>query len=144
MPPANDRVLVVDDDPYSRVLAGRMLELLGYHPDFAFDGAEAVNAFVLGMYSAILMDVTMPVMDGLDATKTIRNIEAVAGGHVPIIAMTANAMPGDRQRCQASGMDEFLSKPFYKADLAERVAWSRRKYFKAEDHESDCYLEETI
>jgi CheY-like chemotaxis protein len=94
-------VLVVDDDHYSSVLAGKMLEHLGYQADFAADGAEALDAFVPGMYSAILMDVTMPLMDGLDATKRIRNIEAVAGGHVPIIAMTANArrprtLPGVR------------------------------------------------
>lgn len=133
MPPAEDRVLVVDDDHYSSLLAGKMLERLGYQADFAADGAEALNAFVPGMYSAILMDVTMPLMDGLDATKRIRNIEAVAGGHVPIIAMTANVMPGDRERCQESGMDDFLSKPFHKADLAERVASSRSNCFGWEE-----------
>ncbi|MCX6969490.1 MAG: response regulator [Verrucomicrobia bacterium] len=130
---ADHRVLVVDDDHYSRVLAGKMMELLGYHSDFAADGAEAVKAFVPGMYSAILMDMTMPLMDGLDATKKIRNIEAVAGGHVPIIAMTANVMPGDRERCQASGMDEFLSKPFHRTDLAERVASTQSNYFGWEE-----------
>jgi CheY-like chemotaxis protein len=141
---ADHRVLVVDDDHYSSVLAGKMLERLGYQADFAADGAEALDAFVPGMYSAILMDVTMPLMDGLDATKRIRNIEAVAGGHVPIIAMTANVMPGDRERCQASGMDEFLSKPFHKADLAERVASSQSNCFGSEQREPDRDLEETI
>lgn len=118
---ADDRVLVVDDDQYSCVVAGKMLELLGYRADFASNGAEAVNAFLPGKFSVILMDVTMPLIDGLNATKMIRRIETLAGGHVPIIAMTANVIPGDRERCLAAGMDEFLSKPFHKADLAEKL-----------------------
>jgi len=137
-------VLVVDDDHYSSVLAGKMLELLGYHADFASDGAAALNAFVPGMYSAILMDVTMPLMDGFDATKRIRNIEAFAGGHVPIIAMTANVMPGDRERCHASGMDGFLSKPFHKADLAEKMDWFQRTGAGCRDQKSERDLEESI
>jgi CheY-like chemotaxis protein len=144
MPPADDRVLVVDDDHYSIVLAGKMLQILGYHADFASDGTEAVESFLPGKYSAILMDVTMPVMDGLDATEKIREIEVVAGGRVPIIAMTANVMPGDRERCLAAGMDAFLSKPFHKTDLAEKLDWTKRYCLRGMDHKSVCYLEETV
>ena len=143
-PPADDHVLVVDDDECSSVLAGKMLQILGYHPDFASDGAKAVASFLPGKYSAILMDVTMPVMDGLDATRAILEIEAVEGEHIPIIAMTANVMPGDRERCLAAGMDDFLPKPFHKTDLAEKLDWTKRHCLTGMDHKSVCYLEETV
>lgn len=141
---ADDRVLVVDDDQYSRVLAGKILQMLGYESDFASDGAAAVDAFQPEKYCAILMDVTMPLMDGLDATEKIREIEALSGGHVPIIAMTANVMPGDRERCLAAGMDAFLSKPFRKADLAEQLDCSRHNCRGSKDHKSECRMEECI
>ena len=143
-PPADDHVLVVDDDEGCSLLAGKMLEILGYHPDFASDGAEAVGSFLPGKYSAILMDVVMPVMDGLDATKAILEVEAAAGPHVPIIAMTANVTAGERELCFAAGMDGFLSKPFRKADLAEKLDWSKRHCFTGEDHEPGGSLEETV
>ncbi|MEI6492143.1 MAG: response regulator [Verrucomicrobiota bacterium] len=143
-PPADDHVLVVDDDEYSCVLVGKMLEGLGYHADFASDGAEAVESFLPGKYSAILMDVTMPVMDGFGATRAILEIEKAAGGHVPIIALTANVMTGDQELCLAAGMDDFLSKPLRKAELAGKLDWNRRYFVKAGNHESDCYLEETV
>jgi CheY-like chemotaxis protein len=86
------------------------------------DGAKAVQAFVPGKYSVILMDIAMPVMDGLEATAKIREVEAAVKGHVPIIAFTANVMPGDRERCLAAGMDDFLAKPFKRAELATVLA----------------------
>ena len=140
----DDRVLVVDDDHYSCVLAGKILQLLGYSADFAPEGATAVNAFLPGKYSAVLMDVTMPTMDGLAATEKIRGIVARSGGHVPIIAMTANVMPGDRECCLAAGMDEFLSKPFHISDLADKLEWSRHHCHGCKDQKSECYLEECI
>ena len=115
-------VLVVDDDQASGVLAGKMLQSLGYRAEFATDGTKAVNAFGPGKYLAILMDVSMAVMGGLEATKKIRELEAAVGFHVPIIALTANVMPGDRERCLAAGMDDFLAKPFKKAELAAKLA----------------------
>ncbi len=119
-PPANTLVLVAEDDPNSSALAGKMLESLGYRAAFAADGAEAVRAFAPGKFAAILMDMAMPVMDGLESTKNIRSAET--GSRVLIIALTANVMPGDRERCLASGMDGFLSKPFKKADLGAMLA----------------------
>ncbi|MEI8311814.1 MAG: response regulator, partial [Verrucomicrobiota bacterium] len=75
-----------------------------------------------GKYFAILMDMAMPVMDGLEASKKVREVEATAGGHVPIIAFTANMLPGERERPLAAGMDDFLAKPFKKAELAAKLA----------------------
>jgi len=114
--------LVVDDDNASGVVAVKMLQNLGCNAEFVTDGAKAVEAFVPGKYSVILMDVSMPVMDGLVATKKIRKIEAATEFHVPIIAFTANVMPGDRERCLAAGMDDFLAKPFKRAELAAKLA----------------------
>ena len=114
-------MLVADDEQNSTLLAGKMLQSLGYRADFAADGAEAVKAFVPGKFSAILMDMAMPVMDGLEATKKIREIEKT-GRRVRIIAITANVMPGDRERCLAAGMDDFLTKPFKRAELAAKLA----------------------
>jgi CheY-like chemotaxis protein len=113
-------VLVVEDDQTCIALVGKLLQSLGYRAEFATNGVEAVNAFVPGKFSAILMDVQMPVMDGLEATSAIRALES--GSRVPIIAFTANAMPGDRERCLAAGMDDFLAKPFKKHELAAKLA----------------------
>jgi PAS domain S-box-containing protein len=113
-------VLVVEDDSNNRTLAGNMLRSLGYQVEYAADGLDAVDAFSPGKYSAILMDVQMPLMNGLEATEKIRHLES--GSHVRIIALTADVMPGNRERFLASGMDDFLSKPFKRDDLAGVLA----------------------
>ncbi len=118
--PAGALVLVVEDDHNSTVLAGKILQRLGCRAEFAADGAEAVKTFEPAKFSAILMDMAMPVMDGIEATKIIRARES--GSRVPIIALTANVMPGDRERCLDAGMDDFLSKPFKKDELAAILA----------------------
>jgi PAS domain S-box-containing protein len=120
--PEGKLVLVADDEPKSTVLAEKMLQGLGYRVEIAADGEEALKAFVPGKFSAILMDMAMPVMDGIEATKMIREAEANTGSHVPIIAFTANVMPSDRARCLAAGMDDFLTKPFKRAELAAKLA----------------------
>ena len=119
--PDGGPVLVVEDDRENSFLAGKILEALGHRAEFASNGREAVQAFAPGKFSAILMDMHMPVMDGLTATRRIRELEAGAGSHVPIIALTANVMPGDSERCFAAGMDAYLGKPFKKADLADKL-----------------------
>ncbi len=112
-------VLVVEDDSVSRRLAAAMLNSLGCRAEVVCDGTEAVAAFAPGKYAAVLMDLSMPVMDGLKATEKIRGLEAAAGwGRTRIIALTANAGPDDRERCLGAGMDDFLSKPFKKSGLA--------------------------
>ncbi|MEI8311698.1 MAG: PAS domain S-box protein [Verrucomicrobiota bacterium] len=125
-------VLVVEDDDSNSDLVGKMLHVLGFRAEFAFDGQQAVQAFAPGKYIAILMDMQMPVMDGLAATRKIREIEGVSGARVPIIAVTANVMPGDLERCLAAGMDDFLSKPFNKAALAGKLAGVAPNKFPAE------------
>jgi signal transduction histidine kinase/DNA-binding response OmpR family regulator len=113
--PADDsrqsaRVLVVEDNAANLKVMVRMIERLGYRADVAGDGAEAVSAVERGRYDVVVMDCHMPEMDGFEATRQIRAKES-GGRHVPIIAMTANAMPGDRERCLAAGMDDYISKP---------------------------------
>jgi CheY-like chemotaxis protein len=122
MPADGSLVLVVEDDPDNSWLAGKMLNALGCRAEFAFNGQEAIEAFRPGKFHAILMDIQMPVMNGLAATEKIRKLESEAGGYVPIIALTANVMPGDRDRCLAAGMDDVLTKPFNKVGLAAVLA----------------------
>ncbi len=119
--PEGVHILVIEDDPVNQLVATRMLESIGCIFDLANDGREAVEAASLASYAAILMDVQMPEMDGHEATAEIRGREGAAR-HTPIIAMTANAMPGDRERALASGMDDYLAKPVKRADLEAVLA----------------------
>jgi len=113
------RVLLVEDNPVNREVAIGMLESLGCGAESAENGWLAIEAMNGVVYDVVLMDCQMPVMDGLSATAEIRRREqSIGGARVPIIALTANAMEGDRERCLAAGMDDFLSKPFTQQQLA--------------------------
>lgn len=105
------RILVVEDNNLMRGLTIKQLEKFGIETDFATNGSEAVEKTLKNEYALVLMDCQMPVMDGFESTLEIRKREFVKGGHIPIIAMTAFAMAGDREQCIASGMDDYLSKP---------------------------------
>jgi len=121
-PPAQESserfpILVVDDNAVNRKFAAKVLEKLGYTYETAHDGVEAVRMAEEREFGAILMDCMMPVMDGYQATEAIRTKEESLGSHVPIIALTANAMTGDKEKALESGMDDYLSKPVKPADL---------------------------
>ena len=105
------RVLLVEDSLFNQKLAIALLKKRGHQVQVANNGREAVDLFFRQPFDRVLMDVQMPEMDGLEATQIIRQRESRSGGHVPIIAMTAQALSGDRERCLASGMDEYLTKP---------------------------------
>ena len=113
------KILVVEDNPVNREVAIGMLESLGCTAEASENGWLAIETMSTATYDAVLMDCQMPVMDGLTATGEIRRREQTSGAaRVPIIALTANAMEGDRERCLAAGMDDFLSKPFTQQQLA--------------------------
>ena len=105
------RVLLVEDSLFNQKLAIALLKKRGHQVQVANNGREAVDLFFRQPFDRVLMDVQMPEMDGLEATQIIRQRESRSGGHVPIIAMTAQALSGDRERCLATGMDEYLTKP---------------------------------
>jgi two-component system sensor histidine kinase/response regulator len=121
------RVLVAEDNLINQKLTVRMLEKLGYQADVVENGQEALAALTRSCYALVLMDCQMPLVDGLEATRLIRQREAAVQGyatgdspethHVPIVALTANAMRGDRERCLAAGMDDYLTKPIRKEEL---------------------------
>ena len=117
------RVLLAEDNKINQMLAVRLLEKQGHSIQVAEHGGLALEAWRAGQFDLILMDMMMPEMDGLEATRRIRAEEAAAGGgHVPIIAMTANAMRGDRERCLEAGMDGYVSKPVKPETLFGEIA----------------------
>ncbi|MBD3419181.1 MAG: response regulator [Chitinivibrionales bacterium] len=120
---AKIRILLAEDNPVNEKVAIKMLEKAGFICDVAHNGMEALEEQGKKIYNLILMDCQMPVLSGYDATRAIREGEArVEGGaHVPIVAMTANAMKGDKQKCIDAGMDDYLSKPINKKELIEKV-----------------------
>ncbi len=130
------KILVVEDNETNMIVARTLLSKLGYHADEAFNGKEGVDKVRSTHYDIIFMDCQMPVMDGFTATRKIRRLEKEKrclsstsieerGWHIPIVAMTANAMKGDRERCIEAGMDDFISKPVEPERLAEVI----KKYF---------------
>ncbi len=120
------RVLVVDDNETNQIVAVKKLGGLGYQTDVAANGLEAVEAVSRIPYDMVLMDCQMPEMDGFEATRRIRELERGRDMHTCIVAMTANAMPGDRERCLEAGMDDYVAKPVKAEELdAALKRWVR-------------------
>jgi signal transduction histidine kinase/DNA-binding response OmpR family regulator len=123
------RILVAEDNPVNQRLVLRVLEKAGHDVVIAGNGIEALSALHRQTFDVVLMDVQMPQMDGLETTAAIRSEEKKTKAHIPIIAMTAHAMKGDKERCLAAGMDGYISKPVRAAEVLETV----EKYGRAEE-----------
>ncbi|NJN75441.1 MAG: response regulator [Synechococcaceae cyanobacterium RL_1_2] len=122
------RLLVVEDTAVNRKVVGNLLSLLNIQADFATNGAEAFSKVQKSKYNVILMDCLMPVMDGYEATRLIRSQEQSTNEHIVIIAMTANAMKGDREKCLQSGMDDYITKPLNLQKLSAVLnTWDKEK-----------------
>jgi CheY-like chemotaxis protein len=124
-PPASRlplHILLAEDNPVNQRMALRMLEKAGHRVVVADNGLEALKALDEQSFDMVLMDVQMPYMDGFEAAAAIREKERGGSTHIPIIAMTAHAMAGDRERCLARGMDDYISKPVQVLDLLEMIS----------------------
>jgi CheY-like chemotaxis protein len=113
-------ILVAEDNPVNQMLAARQLERCGYRSEIVSDGRAAVEATKRTNYAAVLMDCQMPEMDGYEATRVIRDSET-RPTHLPIVATTAHSMSGDRDKCLAAGMDEYISKPIRTSELNDAL-----------------------
>jgi CheY-like chemotaxis protein len=115
-------LLLVEDNAVNQALTQRLLEAAGCVVVCAVDGCDAVEACARQRFDLVLMDVQMPRMDGFEATAELRRRESLTGGHLPILALTANAMHGDRERGLAAGMDGYVTKPMKRSDLFRAIA----------------------
>jgi CheY-like chemotaxis protein len=126
------RILVAEDNPVNQLLAITLLKNLGYSAVAVANGCEALEAVSQSEFDLILMDCQMPEMDGLEATRQIRKIEVTSGDRIPIIALTANAMKSDQEKCLLAGMDDFVTKPVKKEILAQAISrWLTASPLKA-------------
>jgi CheY-like chemotaxis protein len=116
---ASLRILLAEDNPVNQRLASRLLEKRGHSVVIAGNGREALEALEKESFDLIFMDLQMPVMDGFEATAAIRKREGTGGVRLPVVALTAHAMKGDREKCLAGGMDEYLTKPIRAQELDE-------------------------
>jgi CheY-like chemotaxis protein len=114
------QILLVEDNQFNQLIATTFLKKLGYQPDLANNGLEALQAIQTHAYDLILMDIQMPEMDGLTATKLIR--QSPENSHLRIVAMTANVLPEDRQACFDAGMDGYISKPVNIREIIQLVS----------------------
>jgi CheY-like chemotaxis protein len=116
------RVLLVEDHPVNQKVASLMLRLLGYRVVIANHGEEALGLLQEEVFDGVLMDVQMPVMDGVEATTAIRSHLDPQVSNIPVVAVTAQAMEGDRQRCLGAGANAYLTKPIDRAQLEATLA----------------------
>jgi CheY-like chemotaxis protein len=121
-PQVRPRILVAEDNAVNQRVVQQMLRRAGYDVTLVANGREAVEASACESFTAILMDVQMPEMNGLEATREIRAREATTGQRLPVIALTAPAMVGDREKCLETVMDDYVAKPVQRANLLEVVS----------------------
>jgi len=124
----NLAILLAEDDIISQKLTLLLIKRKGWNIDAVNSGDKAYQAYLSGKYDVVLMDVQMPVMNGFEVTKKIRKHEAEFGVHTPIIALTAHAMKGDKERCLESGMDSYISKPLTEEELCSTILKVWAKY----------------
>ncbi|MCP4705348.1 MAG: response regulator, partial [candidate division Zixibacteria bacterium] len=139
----NASVLLVEDDHVNQKVALHMLSKFGCNVELATDGAEAVEKNKLSAYDIIFMDGQMPIMDGFEATREIRKAESDLK-HTPIVALTANAMKGDREKCINAGMDDYISKPVNKNDLEKMLNKYCQHIIENSNLDIDTYNIESI
>lgn len=133
-------ILLAEDNPINRKLAVTLLQKAGFHVETVENGLEAVKAVQTGIYSLVLMDVQMPEMDGFEATQNIRSWEG-RKKHTPIIAMTAHAMKGDRERCLSAGMDDYVSKPLEAQELFDTIdRWAQYPSLSVDNITMDSFV----
>ena len=116
-PTASLRILLAEDNEFNQRVAVGLLSKKGHHITIAQDGQQALELIAAESFDLVLIDVQMPIMDGIETTRALRRLEAQSGTHLPVIGLTAHAMESDRQRCLDAGMDDYLAKPFKVADL---------------------------
>ncbi len=121
------RILLAEDSVVNQKLAVALLEKRGHAVTVAATGEKALGALATGTFDVVLMDVEMPEMDGLTTTRAIRTREKQTGNHMPIVAMTAHAMKGDRERCLEAGMDAYVAKPVHAKELFATLAAVMKK-----------------
>ena len=126
-------ILLAEDNVVNQKVAARLLEKQGHFVEVASNGVEALAALESKIFDLILMDAQMPVMNGYNATEVIRERERGTGQHIPIVALTAHAMKGDRETCLNSGMDDYLGKPIHPMELVAMMErWGRPRTGSAE------------
>lgn len=119
--PLSGKVLLVEDNPVNQMVASKMLEKIGISSKLANNGKEALDQLSQESFDAVLMDCQMPEMDGFEATRKLRSTEKSTDKHIPVIAMTANVMEGDRELCLSAGMDDYLGKPVKVEELESKL-----------------------
>jgi len=125
------KILLAEDNPVNQLTATTMLQKLGHTIEVANNGKEACEMVAQNEYDLVFMDVQMPELDGLEATGKIRESEEDTDRHIPIVAMTAHAMKGDQERCLAAGMDDYISKPIRRKEVAEIIVKVAARFFKS-------------
>ena len=139
---AGARILLAEDNAINQKVATQILKCFGYEFDIVGDGSQAVQSLRNQPYNLVLMDCQMPEMDGLEATRAIRTLEAEGaigkGGQIPIIALTANALEGDRQNCLEAGMTDYLSKPLRPEQLLQMIEKYLEEAFRLEQPADDA------